>query len=76
MWKSALRQPVSVGVAPQGSRCIWCGKPAVLQLTIPGEDDSHAGGSFCQGCGVEFIRTVADSLDRVVTTDEDAAVAV
>jgi hypothetical protein len=70
MLTRALRQPVSVDVAPQGSKCIWCSKPATMKLTIRGEGESQAGGPFCQHCGVEFICIVADSLERVITADE------
>ena len=64
-----LRQPVSLDEAPAGSFCKWCGKPAIYQLTAVGDIHHNEEGFFCQTCGEEFTRTVADSLNRVITTD-------
>ena len=70
MSHNEFRQPVSVEVASQGRLCEWCGKPAVHQLTTPGGEDHSEGGFFCQACCEEFVRTVAESLIRVITADE------
>ncbi len=70
MSHNEFRQPVSVEVASQGRLCEWCGKPAVHQLTTPGGTYHSEGGFFCQACCEEFVRTVAESLIRVITADE------
>lgn len=63
------RQPVSLDEAPTGSLCEWCGKPAFYQLTVPGIPRHDEERCFCRTCCKEFARTVADSLNRVITTD-------
>ncbi len=69
MSDNEFRQPISVDFAPRGSLCAWCGKPAELQLTTPGDKYHDEVRFFCQACGKEFARTVADSLSRVITMD-------
>jgi len=64
-----IRQPVTIDIAPRGSTCQWCGKPAGLQLTVLGDRYRNEGKYFCQLCAEEFARTVADTLSRVVTTE-------
>jgi len=65
----ALRQPISVGDAPQGSRCVWCKAPASLQLIVHGGYFQQEMECFCPSCGEEFVRITAESLDRVITDD-------
>jgi hypothetical protein len=69
MFNHDFRQPVSLDDAPPSSRCEWCGKPAVYQLTALGGLHHNQAGCFCQACSEEFTRTVADSLSRVITAD-------
>lgn len=76
MLDNAFRQPVSVDFAPEGRLCEWCGKPAVYQLIAIGGKCHSEGGFFCQACGEEFVRTVADSLSRVITADTNASMPV
>lgn len=64
-----FRQPVSIDNAPPSRCCEWCGKPAVYQLTAQGGLHHNETGCFCQECSENFIRAIADSLDRVSTTD-------
>lgn len=64
-----FRQPVSIDNAPRGRVCEWCGKPAVYQLTALGGKHHNEEGLFCQACGEQFARTIADSLSRVVTAE-------
>lgn len=64
-----MRQPVIIDIAPRGSTCRWCGKPAALLLTVPGDRYHNEGECFCQLCAEEFARTVADTLNREVTTE-------
>jgi len=65
-----IRRPVTVGVAPYGSICQWCSKAASLRITVQGDKDHNEGQYFCQSCGDEFVRTVADTLMREVTVEE------
>ncbi|HET8840515.1 MAG TPA: hypothetical protein VFN35_03570 [Ktedonobacteraceae bacterium] len=64
-----FRQPVSIDNAPKSRQCEWCGKPAVYQLTVQGGLRHNKAGLFCQACGEEFIRIIADTLDREPTPD-------
>jgi hypothetical protein len=72
MFENEFRQPISVDQAPLGSLCEWCGKPAVQQLTPIGGQRHNDGGFFCRACGEEFVRTVADALNREITTEFSA----
>lgn len=69
MFNNDFRSPVCIDDAPGDSLCEWCGKPAVYQLVVSGGNHHNKGGRFCATCGREFVRTVADSLDRVVTAE-------
>src|SRR5579872_1927638 len=65
MLNSDFRSPVSIDDAPPGSRCEWCGKPAMYNLLVTGGKHHNEEGRFCGACGEEFIRNVADSLNRI-----------
>jgi hypothetical protein len=67
--ENEFRQPLSIDVAPAGSTCQWCGKPAAHQLTALGRKDYNESELFCPSCGEEFIRAVASSLIREVTAE-------
>lgn len=69
MFAYDFRQPVSLDDVPPGRSCEWCGKPAIYQLTVLGGIHHNEEGFFCQACGEEFARTVADSLSRVIAAD-------
>jgi hypothetical protein len=69
MLNNDFRSPVTVDDAPAGSRCEWCGKPAVYQLLATGGKYHNQEGCFCATCGEEFVRAVADSLSRVITAE-------
>ncbi len=69
MFADDFRQPVSIDDAPAGHLCEWCGKPAIYQLTVTGGRHHNEEGFFCQTCGEQFARTVADSLSRAITAD-------
>lgn len=69
MFTDDFRQPVAIDNAPTGHLCEWCRKPAVYQLTELGGKHHNEEGFFCQACGEQFARTVADSLSRVITAD-------
>ncbi len=71
-----FRQPVFIDDAPQARFCEWCGKPAVYQLTALGSTHPDKERFFCQVCGEEFTRTVADSLSRVITADTNFSLSV
>ncbi len=58
MSQNEFMQSVSVDGVPRGSRCEWCGKPAVVQLTAIGGISHNEGGLFCRACGEEFKRAV------------------
>ena len=73
MLENAFRQPICVDFAPEGRICVWCGKPAVHQLTAIGGTCRNEGGFFCQACSEEFVRTVADTLIRVITADTNVS---
>jgi hypothetical protein len=64
-----FRQPLSIDHAHSTRHCEWCGKPAVYQLTAMGGVHHNEEGFFCQACSEEFVRVVADSLDREITTE-------
>jgi hypothetical protein len=57
-----FRRPVSVDSAPRGSRCEWCGKPAIQQLTAIGGSYHNDSGLFCSPCGEKFSQAVMNSL--------------
>lgn len=69
MFNHDFRQPVSIEDVPPIHRCEWCGKPAVYHFTTLGEKTDNQASFFCQVCGDEFIRTIADTLDRIVTAE-------
>ncbi len=58
MAQNEFMQSVSVDGVPRGSRCEWCGKPAVVQLTAIGGLSHNESGLFCHSCGEEFKRAV------------------
>ncbi len=70
MLYNQIRRPITVDIAPRGSACQWCGKPAGLRLTVQGDKAYNEGRYFCQLCGDEFVRTVADTLMREVIFEE------
>lgn len=72
MSENEFRRPVSVDFAPAGSVCEWCGQPAVVQLTAIGGKAHNEGGFFCQTCGDEFIRSVAETLNREIPEKQPA----
>ena len=65
-----FRQPLSFNIAPEGSVCEWCGKPAKHQFIMLGGNCQHESSLFCLTCSDEFVRTVASSLYREVTPEE------
>jgi hypothetical protein len=67
-----FRQPVTIDVAPAGEICEWCGKPAVHQLMALGGEHHNESGFFCRQCGEAFVRAVASSVSREVTTEAEA----
>lgn len=69
MFDHDFRQLVSIDSAPPTQCCEWCGKPAVYHFTTLGGEPHNEASFFCQVCGDEFIRTVADTLDRIVTAE-------
>ena len=69
MFAYDFRQPVSLDDVPPGRLCEWCGKPAIYQLTALGGIHHNEEGLFCQTCGEQFARAVADSLSRVITAE-------
>ena len=66
MSHNEFRSPISVDVAPRGSRCEWCGNPADRQLTAIGGNYHNDGGLFCRECGEKFIEAVLNSLSKTV----------
>ena len=73
MFTDDFRHPVSLEDAPPGHVCEWCGKPAIYQLTSLGGIHHNEEGLFCQECGEQFARTMADSLNRVMTVETPPA---
>ncbi len=69
MLNNDFRSPVTIDDAPPGSLCEWCGKPAIYQLLVTGGQCHNEEGRFCAKCGEEFVRTVADSLNRLNITE-------
>ena len=67
--ENEFRQPLSIDAAPEGSVCEWCGKPAEHELTELGGKYHNESGLFCRICGEAFVRAVASSLTREVSTD-------
>jgi hypothetical protein len=65
-----FRQPLSIDVAPEGSVCEWCGKPAEHQFIVLGEIYQNESCLFCHTCGEAFVCAVASSLSREVTPEE------
>ena len=72
MLENEFGQSVSLDFAPEGSVCVWCGKPAVEQLTVIGGKSHNEGGYFCHACGEQFIRDVADPKRSVVSPEASA----
>lgn len=68
MAENEFRRSVSTDSAPRGSRCEWCGKPAVFQLTAIGGFSHNDSGLFCRECGEKFSRTVAQAAAAASTT--------
>jgi hypothetical protein len=64
-----FRQPLSIDDAPAGSVCEWCGKPAIHQLIALGGVHHNESGFFCYQCSEAFVRAIASSLRREVTTE-------
>lgn len=62
MLHNEFDSPVVTDFAPHGSRCAWCGKPAIQQLTVIGGPNHNEGGFFCATCGEEFAHSVAEPL--------------
>lgn len=69
MLGNEFRNPVTVDEAPANSRCEWCGEPAVYLLLATGGQYHNQEGCFCATCGEEFVRNVADSLNKVITAE-------
>lgn len=67
-----FRQPISIDDAPAGSVCEWCGKPAIHQLIALGGAHHNESGFFCYRCSQDFVRAIASSLRREVTTEAAA----
>ncbi|HEX4714537.1 MAG TPA: hypothetical protein VH164_06385 [Ktedonobacteraceae bacterium] len=67
MAENEFRRSVSTDSAPRGSRCEWCGKPAVSQLTAIGGLSHNDSGLFCRECGEKFAQTVAQSATSAST---------
>jgi len=67
MFENEFRRPVSIDLAPEGSVCEWCGKPAVYQITAIGGMHHNEQGIFCSKCSAQYACAVADSLNRIVT---------
>lgn len=61
MAENEFRRSVSTDSAPRGSRCEWCGKPAVVQLTAIGGFSHNDSGLFCRDCGDKFAHTIAQA---------------
>lgn len=61
-----FHQPVSIDDVPAGRVCEWCGQPAVYQLTALGGRHHNEERFFCQECGEQFVRAVADSTNHAV----------
>ncbi|HEU5379237.1 MAG TPA: hypothetical protein VFV38_27760 [Ktedonobacteraceae bacterium] len=72
MAENEFRRSVSTDSAPRGSRCEWCGKPAVFQLTAIGGFSHNDSGLFCRECGEKFSRTVAQAAAAASTTSDRA----
>ncbi|HET9918221.1 MAG TPA: hypothetical protein VFQ30_00165 [Ktedonobacteraceae bacterium] len=72
MFENEFRQPVAIDFAPAGRLCEWCGKPAVEQLTVIGGKHHNEEGFFCRTCGDEFIRALAESLQREIREKQPA----
>lgn len=68
MAENEFRRSVSTDSAPRGSRCEWCGKPAVFQLTAIGGFSHNDSGLFCRECGDKFSRTVAQAAAAASAT--------
>ncbi len=69
MSQNEFMQPVSVDGVPSGSRCEWCGKPAVVQLTAIGGLSHNDSGLFCRSCGEEFKRAVINISSMTPSID-------
>jgi len=67
MAENEFRRSVSTDSAPRGSRCEWCGKPAVSQLTAIGGFSHNDSGLFCRECGEKFAQTVAQAAAAAST---------
>jgi len=55
-------RPISADLAPVGSTCEWCDKPAEQQLTAIGGSYHNESGLFCRSCGEQFLQGVVNSL--------------
>lgn len=73
MFEHEFRSPVAVDDAPRGSHCEWCGQSAMYQLTVIGGKHHNEQGNFCRACGNEYIRVVAESLNRVIKPKAEVA---
>ena len=69
MFENEFRRPISIDLAPPGSVCEWCGKPAVYQLTAIDGNHHNEQGLFCSTCSVQYTCAMADSLSRVITEE-------
>jgi len=69
MSNNEFHRTISIDLAPRGSRCEWCGKPAEQQLTAIGGSYHNDGGLFCRECGEKFTKAVANSLSAAPTTE-------
>jgi hypothetical protein len=72
MAENEFRRSVSTDSAPRGSRCEWCGKPAVVQLTAIGGFSHNDSGLFCRECGEMFARTVSQAAAAASTLSYNA----
>lgn len=58
MPENEFSRPISTDLAPAGSACEWCGKPAQQQLTAIGGSYHNESGLFCRSCGELFLQGV------------------
>lgn len=72
MQQNSFSQPVSHDFVPRGSRCEWCGKEAVEQLTAIGGRHHNQGGRFCSSCASAFIQQVSSHATTPVALSRNS----